>query len=104
MINKEAEMKTKTKAPDFNPGYPSGGETIGPAWQAAWDLLGTCQRPLDAGSIAAVVQAQVDQEVKADTVKNLLLAAARAGLVVKGTTTIRSREHNTYVRNPDVVS
>lgn len=28
-----------TTAPDFTPGYPSGGELISQAWQVAWDEL-----------------------------------------------------------------
>lgn len=85
-------------APDFTPGYPSGGGVIGPAWEIAWDLLGKCKRPVDAGTLAGMVAAMAPRPISVTTVKNLLLAAARAHLVTKGTTTIRSREHNTYVR------
>jgi len=34
-------------APDFSPGYPSGGEMISKAWQSGWDYLadGPAPRP-----------------------------------------------------------
>jgi hypothetical protein len=34
-------MTTQTAglAPDFNPGYPSKGRLLGPAWQLIWDKL-----------------------------------------------------------------
>jgi hypothetical protein len=32
-------------APDFSPGYPSGGEIISVAWQTAWDELAEAMVP-----------------------------------------------------------
>lgn len=101
-----ARIHIPEEAPDFNPGYPSKGELIGPVWQAAWTYLRDLDEaagrrrvtPVSGATIAAHVREQyaAGSEPTVDTVKNLLHAAARAGYLDKGEALIKSRRHTTY--------
>lgn len=65
-------------APDFNPGYPSTGERIGPAWRAAWLLLSD-ERWHSSADLRAVMMPA--GPVVAGTAMNLLGQAARKKLI-----------------------
>lgn len=70
-------MSTPT-APDWARGYPSKGERIGPAWRAMWAALG------DDGwhdSKALAMAGELAGGCAHKTARNLLFAAARAGLL-----------------------
>jgi hypothetical protein len=82
-------------APDFTPGYPSKGAQIGPAWQLAWDHLRRQHGKYVSGKTVAD-HVMAEMEVKNETVRNLLHAAARAGYLDKGEALIKSRRHTTY--------
>lgn len=74
-------------APPFDPDktrsdYPLGGEKTGPAWRFAWEILyRDPTRYLDAVDIVSEVAAVL--KVNARTVRNLLMAAERAGILEK---------------------
>lgn len=65
-------------APDWSRGYPSRGKTIGPAWRAMW-------RSLDDGEWhdgrALKLAGTLAGGCTEKTARNLLFAAARAGLL-----------------------
>jgi hypothetical protein len=66
------------QAPDFAGTYPSSGELIGPAWQAAWDAL--CKEGWIPGDeLAQIMCACVNIELK--TAKNLLRQARKVGVL-----------------------
>ena len=69
-----------TKAPDFQPGYPSLGARIGPAWSAVWDHMADGRWRQGQ---------QIAQDVKGDlaakTITNLLSKAASLGLLQRRT-------------------
>jgi hypothetical protein len=65
-------------APDWSRFYPSGGEAIGPTWQAMWSAMA------DGGWHDTHELVPIGQEVKGcafSTVRNQLLAACKAGLI-----------------------
>lgn len=65
-------------APDFNEGYPSNGERIGPAWQATWDAM--ARKDWQRGVNLARAMAK-RFELKEVTIRNLLRQATVAGLI-----------------------
>jgi hypothetical protein len=71
-----------TDAPDFNPGYPSRGELIGPAWVQVWAMLADHEwrKGMD---LAATVAERCG--VAAKTVQNLLSQATKVGLLERET-------------------
>ena len=68
----------KTEAPDFNPGYPSRGERIGPAWKAIWKMLDT-RKWVTGPDLARTLAGQFD--LRPVTIRNLLREASSAGLL-----------------------
>lgn len=65
-------------APNWSKNYPSGGEHIGPAWQAMWDTLADGEWR-DAASLAESGAEAGGCAVK--TARNLLSSAGEAGLI-----------------------
>ena len=63
-------------APDFNPGYPSGGLLIGPAWERLWTAL-------EHGRWTFAADLAADRDLRGvlaeASIKILLAGAARAG-------------------------
>lgn len=79
-------------APDFNPGYPSRGERIGPAWQKIWDAIsdGLWFFGTDlAHGMAPTLK------IEPTTIKNLLRQAEAAGLLERK---LVSRKFNKVTR------
>ena len=62
-------------APDWGPCYPSGGEQIGPTWQALWEAMASGEW-FDVRELLATGQAV--RGCAELTVRNLLYAAAKA--------------------------
>ncbi len=67
------------KAPDFSPNYPSRGEVISLAWQAAWDELET--EMVDRKELQEVMAEKAGCTVK--TASNLISKALRYHLLVR---------------------
>ena len=65
-------------APDINPGYPSGGEKIGPAWEVCWEILGDGR--WHKGTLLSNSVAE-RSDVIAKTVYGLLWQAAKKGII-----------------------
>lgn len=67
-----------TDAPDFLPGYPSGGQQIGPAWAAMWRELadGDWHESYELAGTGAEAG-----ELLPKTARNLLYGAVKAGLI-----------------------
>ena len=79
---------TTAIAPDFNPGYPSKGALLGPAWQAIWDRM-TVDRLawFDGRELCAEVAKVVGAQPA--TVVALISRAAFAGLLDRETRPVR---------------
>ena len=72
-------------APDIRPGYPSGGDIIGPLWARTWFLLNhptTKGQALTVGQIQNALQYPVRR-----TVQSLLRQATQVGLLESVTET-----------------
>lgn len=70
------------QAPDFNPGYPSNGRRLGPAWQRIWAVLRT--GPAIGVELAAdpvIRAAGTEYEIAVPTVLTLLQQAHKHGLL-----------------------
>jgi uncharacterized pyridoxal phosphate-containing UPF0001 family protein len=69
-----------TSAPDFDQyGYPNGGAKTGPAWRAAWDLLGQLGEATAAELVPTMmVVSGLDRRKSAE---ELLRRARRSGLL-----------------------
>lgn len=65
------------QAPDINPGYPSAGERLGPAWASLWRHLGDgCWH-----RTKALTGLSADLGIAPSTVSNLVRQAAAKGLL-----------------------
>ena len=71
---------TTDHAPDITPGYPSGGERIGPAWADLWSYLVTHPRVWHLGLTLAGDIAQ-RHDLAIQTGLTLLSSAAGNGLI-----------------------
>lgn len=71
-------IRPEGAAPDFTPGYPSGGTMIGPGWQAVWDGMtpGRWYHPDALAEIAGTAA-----NLQPSTTLNLLQSARRAGIL-----------------------
>lgn len=78
-------MNSMTKpAPPFDPDksrsdYPLSGEQTGPAWRAAWSVLQAHAEYLPAKDIVEWVHEETN--VHPRTIRNLLIAAEKAGIL-----------------------
>lgn len=88
------------EAPNFRGTYPLDGKVIGPAWQAAWDVLGPSERYKSGAEVAA--QAADMSGAKVNTVASLLWKAVKARRleqryrVVDGRRRVFYRRHKAY--------
>lgn len=65
-------------APDFSSdGFPSSGEKIGPAWQAAWDLLDSERWTVEDDILKELLK----HPIAPGTAMNLLSSARKSGVV-----------------------
>ncbi len=69
-------------APDITPGYPSGGEKIGPAWDLIWSKLGDTAGEWVRGLDFATRHA-AEAGLHPDTVVTLMRQASNRGLLQK---------------------
>lgn len=72
----------RRQTPNIRPGFPSGGEILGPLWMRLWHLLGDMetQTGTDFPGMCVTDLADAVQHNRT-TVGNLLRQAAKAGLV-----------------------
>lgn len=88
-------------APDWSPRYPSGGEQIGPSWQAMWDAMASGEW-IDVLDLVRVGEAA--RGCATATVRTLLFAAARARHIEpEARFDERSRRWRMWYRRPDKV-
>lgn len=79
--------------------YPLSGVKTGPAWRAAWDALRMAYTDPDeyvAGSVLAGYVRERVPDVSEDTIKNLLIAAYKCGVLVRTYRLLNSRNQAHY--------
>ena len=84
-------------APNFRGTYPLDGEIIGPAWKAAWEMLGTSERFIRGDELAAQMAACSGAAPK--TAQNLLRKAAKAHRLEHRYKTVAGRRRVFYRRH-----
>jgi hypothetical protein len=67
---------TTDEAPDFAPGYPSGGKRIGPGWQTLWKMMASGNWHK---GTALAEKLSPSSGLAVTTLKNLLRDAVKAG-------------------------
>lgn len=78
VLGTPASSTVADPAPDWARFYPSGGDMIGPTWQAMWEAMADGQWH-DVHELVPIGEAA--KGAATSTVRNQLLAAAKAGLI-----------------------